>query len=663
MSWLFYSALQNSKEGQRDVPTLFNFYYRYKISNSLKAKEALDLILQQSPNNQIAMRAMIDWYLRQGDTHAALNFMVDKYRQDPDDDYIGYELLKLYISLNDHENATIIFKHLLLSKNKTILHQAQIIYESAYPIDKPNLEIAGLASFITPINFSPPMDFSPLYKKVQDMMHLQPNSAKQVLLQIISIDKNAQEAYVLLGYIELQKKQIHEALPYFVKAFAIKPSTTLALQLGYIYAELKNIVKATEYFNYVIINGTEPLKKQSQKALYVIKNQLPFDSSILSVAIPQVQSPEDKLWNVFYQNKTINIPLAWRAIDNLLILNPFNIRALKEAAYFSTAQHMNERAIEYWKRAYAIEPNPEYAMSIGYLYDGIDRKLLAFRYFDLASKTSNMALHDKAEMAMTNMGGGQFKFLPKPYFMEFYSAPFYFSRFDLGVLPTILRSGVTLNETYRTELYLSYRRTKDNRSGIQGLIIQNSISQIFEDNVAIYAAGFRTSPWPQIPLQTFIESGVGEDLIYRNRPKWQRDLRGGLVYYNAWGATAGYTDKLEFPFKWVSTFYADLIYYSRYNNLIGTTWFRPGIRAATFQSAVLDVYLANYYLVDKNREFYNNTYSVGPGIAIRPSNRVNVVIRLESLQGFYVPVNSPTPNRYRSKYYNNIAMVEFFMRF
>jgi tetratricopeptide (TPR) repeat protein len=405
--WLFYSAIQNSKEVQRDVLTLFNFYYRFKISNPFKAKEALDLILQQSPNNQIAIRAMADWYLRQGDTHSALQFMEEKYQHDRNDDYIGYKLMKLYISLNEQQKASVIFQHLLMSENRSIVHQARINYQSAYPMDLLNTEISERPSLIEPIHFVPKTDFTPLYKKVQDVIRLQPNSAKKILLQIISIDKNAQEAYVLLGYLELQEKLINQALPYFVKAFEIKPSAWLALQLGYIYAELKNNIKATEYFNYVVMNGSEPLKQQSMKALYVLKNQLPLNFSTLSAGtfIPQIQSPKDKLWNMFYQNTSTHKDLAWRAIEKLLILNPDNIRALKEAAYLATTQKMNERAITYWKRAYAIEPNPEYAMSLGYLYDGIDRKSSAFRYFDLASKTRNKALHDKAEMAMTNMGG------------------------------------------------------------------------------------------------------------------------------------------------------------------------------------------------------------------------------------------------------------------
>ena len=266
---------------------------------------------------------------------------------------------------------------------------------------------------------------------------------------------------------------------------------------------------------------------------------------------------------------------------------------------------------------------------------------------------------------MINLGTLVTKMLPKPYFAELYTFPFYFSRFDLGVLPVIGRAGITVNPANKAQVYAAYRRTQDSRSGtIEGAIIQNSIPQIFEDNAAIYSLGFRFNPFKKLPLLAFIEAGQAEDLIYRNRPKWRGDLRGGLVYFKAWGQRPSYTSGVEFPMKWVSTLYADLIYYSRFdNNVIGTMFFRPGIRAMNYQTSTLDFYLANYLILDKNHEFFNNVYYIGPGMALRPTQHLNVVLRLESLQGYYIPVNSPTPNPYRSKFYNNVAMVEAFYQF
>ncbi|HAU0349434.1 TPA: tetratricopeptide repeat protein [Legionella pneumophila] len=658
-----YSAMNKTRSVQRDIPTLLNFYYNYKDKNPLKAKEALDLILKQDPSNATAIHAKSNWFIQQGDTHSALIFLQNNHALYPKDAHIELELAKLYIMLNQIAEAKPILKKLLTSDSPDLKNKSTILYQALYPQETIQSTPIHTTSFIEPINITTKQDLSLLYAKVQDIIKLQPDSARNYLHLIISMAPNDQEAYVKLGYLELQQNNFDVALHYFLKAFSIKADPQLAVQLGYIYAKKRDQVQAMFFFNYGAAHGNLVLKQQSQKALAFLKtNAVETEPNKGS---NKTLSPEDKLWNLFYQNKLNHPAIALKAINSLLKMLPNDVRTLKEAAYFAMAQKNSTRAIALWNQAYNLERNPEYALSIAYLYDTQNNKPKAFHFFDLASKTMDMNIKTKAELAMTGMGGSQFQFLPKPFFAEFYSAPFYFSRFDLGVLPTITRAGITVNENHHTDAYASWRRTKDNRSGtVQGLIIQNSISQIFEDNVAIYAAGLRTYPWPKIPLQTFVEIGQAEDLVYRNRAKWRSDVRGGLVYYNAWGEKPTWTAGLAFPWKWVSTLYADTIYYSRYNNnIIGTAWFRPGLRVATFQSASLDFYLANYLILDKNREFFNNVYSLGPGMAFQPSNRINIVLRLEALQGYYIPVNSPTPNPYRSKYYNNLAMVEVFFRF
>ena len=518
-----HSAIKKTRSLQRDIPTLLNFYYNYKDKNPLKAKEALDLILKQDSSHAIAILAKVDWFIQQGDTHSALNFLQNMHVLYPHDAHIERGLAELYILLNQMTQAKPILKKLPASENP-----------------------------------------------------------------------------------ELNKK-----------------STLLS---------------------YLEKNPLEHLPQNHSK--------------------PTLRS-EDMHWANFYKNKLIRPHIALKTINTLLKLHPNDIRTLKEAAYFAITQKNYSGAIAIWSQLYGMEKNPEYALTIAYLYDAESNKPKAFHFFDLASKTTDMNIKNKAELAMNSMGGSQFKFLPNPYFAEFYTAPFYFSRFDLGVLPTILRAGITVNKNHHTEAYASWQRTKDNSSGtVQGLIVANSIPQLFEDNVAIYAAGLRTNPWPKIPLQTFVEIGQAEDLVYRARAKWRGDVRGGLIYYNTWGKNPSWTTGLTFPWTWVSSLYADTIYYSRYNNnIIGTAWFKPGLRVATFQSASLNFYLANYLILDKNQAFFNNIHSHGPGMAFQPSHRINLIFRLEALQGYYIHVNSPTPNPYHSKYYNNIAMMEVYFRF
>lgn len=658
---LIHSAMKNIHSVKRDIPTLLNFYYTHKNTEPLKAKEALDLILQQDPNNPVAIGAKTNWFLQKGDTHSALDFLQENHLLYPKNQTITYELAKIYILLNQYKNAKPLLTSLMVATDKAKQKEAQVLYQSIFPEEHISPIQESLSSFIEPVHFHHKLDFTALYQRVDEIMNLQPESARNYLQHILLIDPNNSEAYSKLGYLELMQKNNESALFYLVKAFSIKPNPTLAVQIAYLFAQKKDKKQAVFFFTYGLTYGNAQLKKQSQQALsYLEKEQQIAKNS----TPPQNLSPEEILWNRFYQNRKINPSLASKTIFILLSMHPKDIKTIKEAAYFEMAQKNTTQAIELWKRAYALDHNPASALSIGYLYDEQNNKYFAFRYFNYASKTSNMEVKTKAELAKTGLAGSQFKILPNPYFAEFYTFPFYYSRFDLGVLPIISRLGKTIKQI-NTDLYFSYRRTKDNRSGtLQGLLIQNSIPQIFEDNAAIYSAGIRKFPWPKIPVLAFLEIGGAEDLVYKFRPRWRKDVRGGLVYYNAWGVKPTYTNKLTLPLKWIITLYSDMIYYSRYNdNIISTSWFRPGFRVATYHSSSLDLYMANYLILDKNHEFYNNIYSLGPGIALQPNNRINVVFRFEALQGYYIPVNSPTPNPYKSHYWNNLAMLEIYFRF
>lgn len=1038
ISFLIISAIKKSKSQERDITRLLNFYYTYKQTDTIKAKEALDLIMKQDPTNVTAMQAKYYWYINRGDTNSALIFLKDILKLHPHNIHAKLLLANLYILLNQKAQAKPLLLELTNSKNHEIQRDAEVLFQASFPHDLMQKNKLVNVSLIEPIHFKNKQEFLPLYEKIQNIIQFQPNSARYYLHLILFKDPNEYKAYIQLGYLELQQKNPSLALYNFLKAFSIENNPRISLQIAYIYAQKKDKEKARYYFNFAKNQGDEVIKQISsealtqlddssdysiastalpvgnqenanlwtifygkkeqdpsmaQKAIETLLKKYPDDMSILKEAAyfatsmknyghaitlwmqaysldpnplyalnlgylydakhnkteavmyfklalistnkqirmkatqalenlnpaqsePISSTPDDieenLLWTRFYDTKVKNPEIAQKTIDALLQLHPQDIRTLKEAAYFATSQKHNQQAIEFWKKLYQLEPNPLYALSLGYLYDGvnnkhkaieffklanqtsdvelkhkievalknleqnqfvksriqdstenllwrffydnktkntqiaqkiinillklhpldlrvlkeaayfataqkkheraiklwlqaykvqpdanfalslgylydlqhdkmkslhyfklalktkdastqkkakraianlekaskpqtlkdklwtqfhknkttnpqialdilhrllmmnlkdmttlkeaayfgtkqklydlaidswcrayaiesnpiyalslaylfdqIDKKPIAYHFFRLAAKTKEMKTKLKAEKAMTNLGGAQFKILPSPFFSEFYSFPFYFSRFDLGVLPIISRTGITLNKKHQVEPYLSIRRTKDDRSGdIQGFLIQNSISQIFEDNVAIFAGGFRFKPISKIPLLAFIEIGKAEDLVNRDRPKWRNDVRGGLAYYNTWGVKPTWTPTLEFPWKWRTTLYADAIYYSRYNNnIIGTAWFRPGFRAIRYKSAAFDLYLANYLILDKNHDFFNNIYSIGPGIAFQPTNRVNVVFRFEALQNYYLPVKSSTPNPYGHKYWNNFAMMEIFFQF
>ncbi|MCC5792352.1 MAG: tetratricopeptide repeat protein [Legionellaceae bacterium] len=666
LSIIAYVAVQQSRHLKRDIPTLLNHYYQLEKKQPWKAKEALELIIAQDPDHIMATRLLASWYLRQGDTYSALAFLEKSHQRFPDDPVIRNELANLYILLNKPEAARTLLAPLISAKESAEQKKARRLYQKiSEPAAVQVVKLPG-ASYIEPVDSSYQPLLSPLYQRAEEAMLLQPEEARQYLHFILSLNPNAYTAHQKLGYLEIRLLRPQVALEHFIKAFAIQKTPGTALQIAYLYAGQKQFPQAMEYFSYALKYGSPAQQQQSHKAIaYLQRVTTPLTSVVPSVPVPMVLSLKAQELNAFFSSKHSNPAKAWTIITRLMRLYPHDLAIWKEAAYFAIAQKQTTRALEYWRYIYSQEAYPEHALQIAYLYDTLGDRKNAFYYFSRAARTTDSALRYKAEIAMTNIGGAHTKLLPAPYFLEFYTAPFYFSRFDLGVLPTITRAGMQLNTTHQSELYLSHRRTSDNRSGTpESRFVQTSISQIFEDNVAIYSVGFRTRPWTSVPLVTFIEAGRAEDLVQRDRRKWRNDLRGGLLYYNEWGAKPTYTNDLEFPFQWRTTLYADTIYFSRYDhNIIGTAWFRPGFRIATFQSASLDVYLANYLVLDKNREFFNNIYSLGPGVAFQPSNRLNVKLRLEAQQAYYIPVNSPTPNPFRSRFYNNIVLIEGYFLF
>ncbi len=366
------------------------------------------------------------------------------------------------------------------------------------------------------------------------------------------------------------------------------------------------------------------------------------------------------LLNQYYELKKTDPNKAYTLIQQIVAQYPDNVMALKEAGYGAIAQNDNRSALIYFLQVYFLTKDPEIAMQIGYLYDGLDQKRKAYHYFQIATSSIDQTLKQKAELAMSNIGSEHMKILPDPWFASIYAAPFYFSRFDLLVYPATARFGITLNKAHHFELYLSYRYTKDNRSGA----LLGELPQIYEDDVEIYALGTSVQPFTQFPMIAFFEYGRAYDLIYRNRDRWRDDARGGLVLFKDWGARPTYSGNMNFTAKPVGEVYSDLIYFSRYdNNVIGNLRLRQGLRVLEYRAANMDIYMTGHLILDKNHEFFNNIFEWGPGIVLRPSNRYNIALRFEMLQGYYIKVNSPDPNPYPPQYHNNVTQLELFYRF
>lgn len=325
---------------------------------------------------------------------------------------------------------------------------------------------------------------------------------------------------------------------------------------------------------------------------------------------------------------------------------------LKQAGFLAIQRGDIHAALVALTHAYRLSHEPLLAMQLGYLYDGCADKPRAYRAFKLATRARDPVLALKAQRAMTQLRGDQLKAWPKPYFSQVFFTPFTQSRFGLTVTPLIVRSGFEQTNAYQTKEYVFIRRTDDNKSVNLG-----QISQIYEDDVQITGVGGQWRVLPTQPVIAFAEVGAAYDLIYRQRDRWRSDVRIGAMYYDEFGAPLSYVNTLTWGCAYYANGYADAVYFSRYNNnVIGGVRTQQGIRFLQYHSSVVNIYMTARALMDTNRLFYNNFAEIGPGIALIPSDRFPMEIRLESIRGVYLPAGA-TPNPYATSYSNTIVQL------
>lgn len=656
---LIFSAFQESTNLKRDPVTLLNRYYLLKKSNPAHAQEALVLLLQEDSNNIPALNELSNLYIKEQKVVDAIPLLEQLYQLEPHNQEHAFKLATLYVEHGDWDQALPLINTLKQQPayEYKIYAQALVNKMASYiPYYKSN----AVSAITLPTSSTERPELVELllnyYYKLQKEDPLQAES----LLQVLSILSPQNEQITLeLGYLALQKKHQQQAIKLFLRAYELNPSASSALQLAYLYAGQNKKQQAAHFFLMATDSPDPQIKRSAENGLSIV-TQITKPPQ----RAPLVQSQEQLLFDQFYLLKKHNDTAAWQLIQRIIKLNPHNRNALKEGGYLATKLHHRNQAIVYFSRAYELSYEAEVAMQLGYLYDLPDRPIVistdkywAYHYFHLATYTDNKKLELQAQNAMTNLSGLQTKVLPEPFFTELFFDPFTQSRFGLTVRPIVGRLGIEQHNRWQSKTYFVFRRTQDNKS-----INAGQIPQIYEDNVQILGIGQQITPIASFPLIAFIEGGRAYDLVFRNRNRWRDDLRGGLMYYNEFGARPAYFEHFVALCTYYSTLYGDVTYFSRYNNnVIGNIKTHQGLRLAQYRSSMLNVYVTARIIEDTNRDFFNNIAEIGPGIGFIPSNRYKVEIRFEHINGRYLPVRGST-NPYGKTYTNNIVQLFFYMK-
>ena len=526
-----------------------------------------------------------------------------------------------------------------------------------------------------------------LMNKYYQFKNDNPEAARKSLLIILKQDDSYLPALIEYSQWSIRDNNTQQAIHSLERLHELLPENyTYTFQLGYLYYMNGEWQKSQLIYIRLLEHVTGVLKVKAQQALNAMASYLPYyqyhaNVEMFVVASNTASKPTNlaplkyvqplsvnKGWNDatkqislqmnhYYALKAKDQNSAQHFIKIVIKKHPNNVQALKEAGFLAIAQGHQIEAINYFSRAYNLTYQPEIAMQLAYLYDQINDKPMAFQYLKLAAQSHDKNLSLSAENAMTNLRGLQTKALPRPYYSEIFFDPFYESRFGLTVVPFIWRLGFEQDNRFQTKEYVFLRRTQDNRSANFG-----QISQIYEDNVQITGVGGQIAPFKRLPIIGYVEVGAAYDLLYQNRNRWRGDLRGGLMYYQDFGKRPAYFDTLKIGHDYYSDWYADATYFSRYNNnIIGLIKTHQGIRLLQYKSSMLNLYMTGRVFGDTRREFFNNYAEVGPGISFIPSNRFNLELRFEHVDGVYLPAGASF-NPYGKHYTSQYAQLLFYVK-
>jgi|GEM_PF-139464 len=664
---LTYMAVKQTKKLERDPVVLFNKYYLFKDKNPEAAEQALHIILHQDENNLSALKELSEWHIHHQQPQLAIPPLEKMSALLPDDENVQLRLAHLYFATGQWDKA---YPLLIALKNygsplsqqiakKQLLSMASTIpYYKTYSVVPSVLrnETVVQNTILTPILFG-------FFYKLKET---DINEAERLLVIIQYLQPDNILVNEEMGYLALRANDIPLAINNFMYAYNLKPSAQLASQLGYLLLTEHRQKEAADFFLIAAQIGNKDEKRAALKAynvtLQMMTPSAQSEYAARGLAPTGVQvpagDPANLLLDEFYSLQKRDQGAAWTLIQKIIAEYPANLVALKEGGYLAITMKQRAMAIKYFTSAYNISYQADLAMQLGYLYNLDEHNHTAYHYFKLATDTTDAALALRAQNAMTNLAGHQTKIFPEPYFGEIFFDPFTQSRFGLTVRPLMIRLGIENNNKFQNKEYLVFRRTDDNKTLNTG-----QIPQIYEDNVEIIGVGLQVTPIPKFPLVGYVEAGEAYDLVYRNRKRWRGDLRGGLMYYNEFGARPAYFDKFKFSKDYYSELYIDSNYFSRYNNnIISTIRTRQGIRAIQYESTMINFYVTGRVIADTNRDFFNNIAEIGPGIAIVPSNRYNLQLRLEQIRGVYLPVNRFSVNPYGKYYTNRIAQLLVYVR-
>ncbi|MCX7124674.1 MAG: hypothetical protein NTU49_02750 [Gammaproteobacteria bacterium] len=139
------------------------------------------------------------------------------------------------------------------------------------------------------------------------------------------------------------------------------------------------------------------------------------------------------------------------------------------------------KALSYFLKAQKIKPHDFIiANQIGFIENNLELNKEAYQQFNNATHSPDNITSSQAEVALVNLSNWRYKYLPDPWYFEFYTEPYYTSRFTDYIAPLEARLGAALGRYKQFMVYLSYKQSTDTQSTGSG-----TAPQIYNDNAGV----------------------------------------------------------------------------------------------------------------------------------------------------------------------------------
>jgi len=264
---LFLHARDEAHRLHRDPEVLMNRYYLLRQSNPEAAKSALDILLQQDKNHIQALELMSQDYIQEHNFYMALPLVIQLHRLKPENQSYTLQLASLYYENGDWDKAQALLYGLKKSQSwdykltaQTLLNQM----DSYLPFYKSNASVASIKSEEYQ---GPSRVITILLNYFYTLQKNEPRKAAQLLDLLNTLTADNTTIPLEMGYLSLQKKENKHAIVYFLKAYELKPTQEIALQLAYLYAMDKQDSQAAQFFLLAMTSNDIKIKEAAARAM------------------------------------------------------------------------------------------------------------------------------------------------------------------------------------------------------------------------------------------------------------------------------------------------------------------------------------------------------------------------------------------------------------